>query len=59
LTTNFFNELYTADPAVQPNQVIDLFQPLITEEMNTDLCKEYARNFLMRRLATLYSKLAL
>jgi hypothetical protein len=42
LTTNFFKELYTADPAVQPNQVIDLFQPLITEEMNVDLCKEFS-----------------
>jgi hypothetical protein len=42
LTTNFFKELYTADPTVQPNQVIDLFQPLITEEMNADLCKEFS-----------------
>jgi hypothetical protein len=42
LTTNFFKELYTADPAVQPNQVIDLFQPLIIEEMNVDLCKEFS-----------------
>jgi 23S rRNA G2069 N7-methylase RlmK/C1962 C5-methylase RlmI len=41
LTTKFFRELY-ANPDVQPDQVIDLFQPLITKDMNASLCKAFS-----------------
>jgi hypothetical protein len=41
LTINFSRNLYTADSVVQPDEMIHLFLPLIMEEMNTGLCKEF------------------
>jgi hypothetical protein len=35
--------LYIADAEVQPEEVIHLFQPMITEEMNKCLCKEFTK----------------
>jgi hypothetical protein len=41
MATNFFKELYRADSKVNPQQLVHLFQPVITEEMNDNLCKEF------------------
>jgi hypothetical protein len=42
LATNFFKNLYTADDEVQSEEVIHLFQPMITKEMNKGLCKNFS-----------------
>jgi hypothetical protein len=44
MTTSFFRDLYTADPAVKPEEILGLFEPLISDEINNRL-----RNFWMRR----------
>jgi hypothetical protein len=42
MTTTFFHDLYTADPSVAPEVLVQLFRPIITEEMNSLLCKEFS-----------------
>jgi hypothetical protein len=42
LTISFFKKLYTADSTVQPESVVQLFQPVITEEMNASMCREFS-----------------
>jgi hypothetical protein len=42
MTTKFFQDLYTANPSVAPEELIHLFRPIITEEMNSLLCKEFS-----------------
>jgi hypothetical protein len=42
LATKFFRTLYTADPTVHPEDVVQLFEPLILDGMNADLCKEFS-----------------
>jgi hypothetical protein len=42
LATNFFRALYTFDRSVQPEEVVQLFEPLILDAMNSDLCKEFS-----------------
>jgi hypothetical protein len=37
----FFKELYTANERVNPEPLTSLFEEIITEEMNGDLCKEF------------------
>jgi hypothetical protein len=41
MVTNFSKNLYTADQEVRPGEVVNLFQPLICEEMNVNLCKDF------------------
>jgi hypothetical protein len=38
----FFQDLYTADPNICPQNLIQLFQPRITDEINADLCKDFS-----------------
>jgi hypothetical protein len=38
----FFKNLYSADTSVRPQDVIQLFQPKINDEMNSDLCKDFS-----------------
>jgi hypothetical protein len=40
MARDFFQQLYKADPNVQPEGLLHLIQPKITEEMNKELCKE-------------------
>jgi hypothetical protein len=42
MTTEFFVDLFKADPVVSPNQVLDLILPKIIQEMNADLCREFS-----------------
>jgi hypothetical protein len=37
----FFQHLYTQDPAVCPQPLMQCFEPCITEEMNVELCKDF------------------
>jgi hypothetical protein len=37
----FFQSLYTTDHSVCSDALVQSFEPRITEEMNTDLCKEF------------------
>jgi hypothetical protein len=43
LARNFFNGLYEANQDVQPAEIMQLFQPQVTSEMNRDLCKEFTK----------------
>jgi hypothetical protein len=38
---NFFLELYMIDPDVNPQEVLHLFVPIISEDTNDDLCKDF------------------
>jgi hypothetical protein len=42
MATSFFKELYTANPAVKPEEVLGLFEPTISDETNRKLCKEFS-----------------
>jgi hypothetical protein len=42
MAMNFFKDLYKADPDVNSQQVVQMFQPMITAEMNDDLCKDFS-----------------
>jgi hypothetical protein len=42
MTRDYFAELFTADPGVCPNQVLDHVVPKITAEMNEGLCKDFS-----------------
>jgi hypothetical protein len=44
MTTKFFQDLYTADPSVAPEELIQLFWPINTEEINSFLCKEFSND---------------
>lgn len=52
MTSNFFKELYTNDPSVEPEPLLDLVQPRVTSEMNELLCK----NSLMTKFQMLCSR---
>jgi hypothetical protein len=41
--TKFFKDLYTAYPSVCPQEVLQLFHPLINDAMNTELCKDFLK----------------
>jgi hypothetical protein len=38
----FFKELYKADPGVQPQEVLNLVQPKITDKINEDMCRDFS-----------------
>jgi hypothetical protein len=42
MVRDFFKDLYTADLGVNPQELVQLFRPMITEEMNAELCKEFS-----------------
>jgi hypothetical protein len=42
MAMNFFKDLYKADPDVNSQQVVQMFQLMITAEMNDDLCKDFS-----------------
>jgi hypothetical protein len=42
LATNLFKNLYTVDAEVQSEEVIHLFQPMITKEMTKGRCKDFS-----------------
>jgi hypothetical protein len=41
MAQNFFHGLYRADPDVNPQEVLHLFQPCISAGLNLDLCKDF------------------
>jgi hypothetical protein len=43
MTRAFFQDLYTVDPSVCSQSLIQLVQPKITEEINSDLCKDFSK----------------
>jgi hypothetical protein len=38
----FFQELYTKDHSVCPTELLHLIEPMITDEMNAGLCKDFS-----------------
>jgi hypothetical protein len=42
MASEFFSDLYTADPNVVPDELINLIEPKITDNMNHDLCQEFS-----------------
>jgi hypothetical protein len=41
MSTDFFKGLYMADTGANPGEVVNLYQYIISGEMNTNLCKEF------------------
>jgi hypothetical protein len=41
MAQNFLHGLYRADPDVNPQEVLHLFQPCISAGLNLDLCKDF------------------
>jgi hypothetical protein len=42
LTTSFFQNLYMADPNVQPAAILDSIEPIINHDANGSLCAEFS-----------------
>jgi hypothetical protein len=42
MATSYFQSVYTRDPSIQPTPVVNLFQEVITNDINTDLCKPFS-----------------
>jgi hypothetical protein len=40
MTWDFFQDLYKADPSVNPHVVLQYFQPCISEDVHSELCKD-------------------
>jgi hypothetical protein len=41
MVVQYFADLYSAEQEVQPNRVLHLIEPKITQEMNEDLCRHF------------------
>lgn len=41
-TTDFFSQLFTEDQNVDPSEILGLFQPVVTQNMNDELMKEFS-----------------
>jgi hypothetical protein len=44
MVVQYFADLYSAEQEVQPNRVLHLIEPKITQEMNEDLCRHFTEN---------------
>jgi hypothetical protein len=42
MATSYFKELFTSDPSLHANGLIDLIQTKVTTEMNMELCKDFS-----------------
>jgi hypothetical protein len=42
MTKDFFQHLYTSDPTVSPHDLLQLVEPIISEDMNAVLCKDFS-----------------
>jgi hypothetical protein len=42
MATCFFTKLYTTDPEVRPDEVVQVFQSCISDETNATLCREFS-----------------
>jgi hypothetical protein len=41
MASSYFKELFTRDPSLQANELINLMQEKVTMQMNEDLCKDF------------------
>ena len=41
MANSFFNQLYTCDAMVDPTIIIPLVRPLVSDDMNDELCKPF------------------
>jgi hypothetical protein len=41
MAENYFKSLFLKDPSIDPSEVVDLFDPLVTDNLNSELCKPY------------------
>jgi hypothetical protein len=42
MAVDYFSNLFTADNSVVPDEIVDLFEPKVSEDMNLSLCKEFS-----------------
>lgn len=49
MVNEYFQDLYK-DPQVNPTVVTDMFEEMITEEMNRNLCKEFSEDEIVNAL---------
>jgi hypothetical protein len=50
MTRSFFQDLYKADPSVQPRELIQLMLARITLEMNQSLCRTFSEEEILDAL---------
>jgi hypothetical protein len=41
MATSYFKELFTRDPSLQSDGLVNLFQEKVTEQMNNELCRDF------------------
>jgi hypothetical protein len=41
LATDFIKQLNMVDPTIRPLQIVSRYEPLVSLEMNNELCKEF------------------
>ena len=41
ITNSFFKQLYSCDDSVDPSHIISLVNPLVSDDMNEELCKPF------------------
>ena len=42
ITNSFFKNLYSVDDSVDPSHIISLVKPLVSDDMNDELCKPFS-----------------
>jgi hypothetical protein len=50
MVVQYFAYLYSAEQEVQPNRVLHLIEPKITQEMNEDLCTQFTEKEILDAL---------
>jgi hypothetical protein len=53
MTTNFFEELYTVDPHVEPETILINVVPQISQDINEKLCMEFSEDEIGNALSKL------
>jgi hypothetical protein len=44
MAVQYFKNMYTRDPNMNPNEVISLVEPAVSHEMNDALCKDFSED---------------
>jgi hypothetical protein len=41
MATSYFQSVYTSDPSIVPTHVVNLFQEVLTDDVNNNLCRPF------------------
>ena len=50
MTSSYFKEIFTKDPTLSPDVVLDCIQPKVSMEMNESLCRPYTEEEILDAL---------